>query len=233
MNHPEVIAHRGMPRRAPENTLASFSAALAAGAHGIELDVHATADGVVVVHHDPWIRSSECDSDSPGTAIASLRTEELLALDAGRDVPSLDEVLTLVGDRADVYVEIKAPRIETFVIAEIRRHRTRCAVHSFDHRAAQRVRQLAPELPAGILLTSYLIDPVAALRASGARDLWQHWAMIDEPLVRRVHDAGARIVAWTVNAPDAIDRLTEMGVDALCSDVPDEVRQRLAERTLA
>ena len=57
-DRPLRIAHRGMPRRLRENTLPSFAAALAAGADGIELDVHATSDGVVVVHHDAVSRAA-------------------------------------------------------------------------------------------------------------------------------------------------------------------------------
>src|SRR5437763_15808492 len=66
MHHPPLrIAHRGMPRRERENTLPSFAAALAAGAQGIELDVHATADGVVVVHHDAVTREGMTHAASP------------------------------------------------------------------------------------------------------------------------------------------------------------------------
>jgi glycerophosphoryl diester phosphodiesterase len=230
MHNPEVIAHRGLPRRARENTLKSFEAALDAGADAIELDVHSTSDGVVVVHHDPWLAGTEPGAPQRGPLIALMTSEELVAHDSGRDVPALVEVLSLVGTRATVYVEIKAPHIEDQVVAAIRSCETPCAVHSFDHRASQRVRRSAPEIPVGILQTSYLVDPVAALTATGARDLWQHWEMIDEPLIRCVHDAGGRIIAWTVNETKAIEYLTSLGVDGLCSDVTDHVRAVLGAR---
>lgn len=231
MNHPEIIAHRGLPRRARENTLESFAAALDAGADGIELDVHVTCDGVVVVHHDAWLATADGTNGGRGPSIATLTTEELVANDAGRDVPALVEVLSLVGDRATVYIEIKAPRIEEQVLAAIQPFDTPCAVHSFDHRAPQRVRSRAPELPVGILQSSYLVDPVGAMTATGARDLWQRWELIDEPLVRCVHEAGGRVIAWTVNEEEAIAYLTNIGVDALCTDVADQVRLQLASRS--
>ncbi|MEO7963711.1 MAG: glycerophosphodiester phosphodiesterase [Gemmatimonadaceae bacterium] len=231
MNFPEIVAHRGMPRRLPENTLQSFEAALASGAQGIELDVHVTRDDIVVVHHDAWLATVDGFGTQRGPAIASLTFAELVARDGGRDIPALADVLSLVADKATVYVEIKALHIEQQVVNVVQSHRTFCAVHGFDHRAPLRVHQLAPDIPVGILQTSYLIDAVAALRACGARDLWQQWEMIDEPLVRSVHDAGSRIVAWTVNDAAAISYLTEIGVDALCTDVSDVVRQQLSSRT--
>src|SRR3954468_23117179 len=100
---PLRIAHRGMPRRERENTLPSFAAALAAGAQGIELDVHATADGVVVVHHDPVT--------SDGVEIAAAQWSDLRA-DEGRAaraaaIPSLAAVCDLAAERAELFVEIK------------------------------------------------------------------------------------------------------------------------------
>lgn len=220
----EVIAHRGMPRQAPENTLAGFALAIEAGVDGIELDVHATRDGTVVVHHDPRLWQPESATGRMGPAIATLTLDELrLATPGASAVPTLDETLALVRGRAVVYVEVKAPRIEDAVVGCIARHQTPAAVHSFDHRVSLRVRELAPHLYTGILSASYLLEPERALRAAAARDYWQWWEMIDAPLVTRVHDAGGRVVAWTVNAPHAVERLAALGVDAICTDIPDRL----------
>lgn len=221
----EVIAHRGMPRQAPENTLAGFALAIEAGASGIELDVHATRDGVVVVHHDPHLHQPTHSGDRRlGPAIATVTLDELRrATPSAPDVPTLDETLALVRGRATVYVEVKARRIEDAVVACIDRHATPAAVHSFDHRVSLRVRQLAPHLHTGILSASYLLEPERALRAAAARDYWQWWEMIDATLVGRVHDAGGRVVAWTVNAPHAVEHLAALGVDAICTDIPDRL----------
>jgi glycerophosphoryl diester phosphodiesterase len=79
----------------------------------------------------------------------------------------------------------------------------------------------ADALPAGILLVSRPVDPVAVLRAAGARDLWQDWELLDAELVRSVHDARGRVIAWTVNDPAVAAELAHFGVDGICTDVPD------------
>src|SRR6476659_5012714 len=113
MHRPPLrIAHRGMPRRERENTLPSFAAALAAGAQGIELDVHATADGMVVVHHDPIT--------SEGVEIAAARWNDLNRAEGPAGavaIPSLASVCALVAERAELFVEIKGEGIEEAVTA--------------------------------------------------------------------------------------------------------------------
>lgn len=224
---PEIIAHRGAPRERPENTIAAFALALEQGADGIELDVHATRDGVVVVHHDAELRGDRERSRIAELTLSELRRRELCATpDEG--VPTLAEVLALVGERARVYVEVKAVGIEEHVVAAIRAGRSDCAVHAFDHRVARRVRTLAPEIPVGILLASYLLDLHGAIHLTGATAVWQHWELVDAALVRDAAAAGARVVAWTVNEPADARRLARLGVSALCTDVPATTRSALA-----
>src|ERR1044071_5320119 len=97
----ERIAHRGAPRERVENTLPGFLLALDHGADAIELDVHVTRDARVVVHHDDHVGSLAI-ADTRG---ANLKTVELRD---GARIPRLEEVLDSVGDRATVYVEMKA-----------------------------------------------------------------------------------------------------------------------------
>ena len=209
---PELIGHRGAPRERPENTIASFLRALDLGADAIELDVHATRDGVVVVHHD-FVLQGRPIADMTAAEVAALRV-------AGEPIPTLSEVFDTLGSRATVYVEIKGRAIEQRVIGAIARSSTARAVpiHSFDHRAVARARALEPALTAGILLVSYLVEPAHALRAAGARDYWQEWTMIDDNLVRAIHDARGRVIAWTVNDPEEARHLAALGVDAICTD---------------
>ncbi len=226
---PELIAHRGMPRRHRENTLPGFLAATAAGADGWELDVHATRDGVVVVHHDPILPAAS--GTLSGSAIASMDWATIAQATiggAGERVPTLDAVLTAAGRDTTVYVEVKARGIETAVLASLARHPdVRIAVHSFDHRVACTIRQNAASPHVGILLDSYLVDPVHALRAASARDFWAHREMVDAALVDAIHAAGGRVVVWTVNDLALARHLAAIGVDALCTDVVDELRAAL------
>jgi glycerophosphoryl diester phosphodiesterase len=220
-DHLEVIAHRGAPRQFPENSLPGFRRALELGADGIELDVHLTVDGVAVVHHDAALRALPSESPGSGPHIRDLTYEALASrpLAPGVPVPSLSEVLAAVGQRAVVYVEIKALEAVREVVRCIQASGARCAVHGFDHRVALHTAALAPDLPTGILVDSYLIDPAGALRAARARDYWPHWSLIDAHLVTRIHAVSGRVIAWTVNDRAAARALQSIGVDAVCTDV--------------
>jgi glycerophosphoryl diester phosphodiesterase len=228
---PELIGHRGAPRERPENTLASFLRALDLGADAVELDVHATRDGVVVVHHDFVPRAVSTVASLQGRPIAELTAAELDSFRvSGEPIPTLTDVLQAIGTRATVYVEIKGRGIEEAVVATIAGASSarRVPVHSFDHRAVVRARSIEPSLIGGILLVSYLVEPERALRAAGARDYWQEWSMIDEELVAAVHAREGRVIAWTVNEAETARRLASIGVDGICTDVLQVIGPALA-----
>ncbi|HTI65117.1 MAG TPA: glycerophosphodiester phosphodiesterase [Gemmatimonadaceae bacterium] len=213
MNRPqpvEHIAHRGAKRELAENTVPAFLRAVDRGADAIELDVHATSDGVVVVHHDPDVPVAV--GPRP---IAELAWNELAH--AGTEVPRLLDVLEVVPDDVALYVELKGHAVEDLVAALLGASK-RCAVHSFDHSAVARMGQVAPALPRGILFDHYPADVEASMRYAGARDVWPEWRLIDQRLVSTVHAAGGRVIAWTVNARSAAERLAALGVDGLCTD---------------
>jgi glycerophosphoryl diester phosphodiesterase len=214
-----------MPRKSRENTLAGFALAVTAGADAIELDVHATRNGVVVVHHDahlPPPPGSPAGSD--GTAIASLTFDDLRHHTFhGGEIPTLDETLACIDGRVFTYVEVKAAGIEQLVLDELDRHEAPAAVHSFDHRISVRCRELAPERATGILSASYVLDPERELRETKARDYWQSADLIDAALVERVHAAGGRVLVWTVNSLADARRLRALGVDGVCTDVVDVI----------
>lgn len=201
-----------MPRRVRENTLPSFAAALDAGADGIELDVHATADGVVVVHHDGCL--------SGGAEIARTRWSEVsrLANGSGLEVPTLADVCELVADRAELFVEIKGAGIEEEVLRALAGYGGPHAIHSFDHAAIARIARRRGSPPLGLLFENAVADVPALLASHGARDAWPHHALVDARLVASVHDAGGRVIAWTANGRAEIARLTALGVDGICTD---------------
>lgn len=227
MHIPDIIAHRGSSRECLENTLAAFTRALEQQADGIELDVHGTADGHVVVHHDP-VLSLESGGDAAGrAAIRDLTLPELrrARLHGGHPVPLLDDVLALVGTQATVYVEIKAAHLEAAVAALLDRHPTvHTAVHAFDHRIPVSVRTMRPATEIGFLSDSYLIDRVGMLRPTAPDALWQYTHLIDEELVAAVHARGTKLIAWTENDPVRAHQLASWGVDGLCTDVPATIR---------
>ncbi|MGN6392159.1 MAG: glycerophosphodiester phosphodiesterase [Gemmatimonadales bacterium] len=230
MRRPSVIAHRGASGYEYENSRAAFRRAIMLDSDGVELDVHATRDGAIVVHHD---------ADVPGVGpIASLTLEEVkqVRIRNGETLPLLPEVLELLGDH-DVWVEVKGlpPGHDRALLAVLDAGPAphRYAVHSFDHRIIRRLGQERPGLTRGILLSSYLDDSVSALRGVGATTLWQEWRLVDQELVNAVHAAKCRIMAWTVNEVGDLEHLARLGVDGLCGNYPDRIRVALAARGAA
>jgi glycerophosphoryl diester phosphodiesterase len=194
-------------------------------ADGVELDVHATRDGGIVVHHDPDIPGL-----GPISQLSLLEAREI-RLRNGELLPVLSEILELVGNR-DVWVEIKTlpPVYDQALLAILDGGPTphRYAVHSFDHRIVHRLGEIRPGLNRGILLSAYLQDPVSVMRAVGACTLWQEWHQVDKDLVSLVHEAGGAVVAWTVNEIGDLDRMVRLGVDGLCGNYPDRIRVAIA-----
>jgi glycerophosphoryl diester phosphodiesterase len=203
-----------MPRRERENTLPSFVAALAAGAQGIELDVHATADGVVVVHHDPVTGA--------GVEIAATRWTDLHQADGASggatSIPTLASVCEVVGRRAELFVEIKGEGIEEAVTAVLDGRSGTFAIHSFDHSTIGRLARARVPYRLGLLFEDSVADVVDRMAEYGATDAWPHRSLIDRPLVERIQRSGGRVIAWTVNSVSDARRLAGYGVDGICTD---------------
>jgi glycerophosphoryl diester phosphodiesterase len=217
-----VIAHRGASAYEVENSLAAFRAAQQLGADGVELDVHTTLDGSAIVHHDAIAGSHR---------IAEVRLGELRdhELPNGEAVPLLADALSTLGTKSLAFIEIKTlppshdPKL--FEVLDAGPATANYQVHSFDHRIVQRLKQQRPELPCGLLSTSYPVNPMAQLDDAGASVLWQVESMIDRELVEATHSVGCTIYAWTVDEPRRMHQLIELGVDAICTNRPDVARE--------
>lgn len=235
MSAPLVLAHRGARTVAPENTIEAFTVALAQGADGVELDVHRTADGALVVHHD---------ADAPGLGVlAELGVEEIRA--ARPEIPTLDEVLdacrgslvnvevkNLPGD-ADFDDSHEAARLVVELL-DARGFEDDVLVSSFNLASIDRVRALAPAVPTG-LLSMFGVDPFDALDlcvAKGHGALHPFIGILPAgaatAVAARAHDLGLRVNVWTVNDGDEIARLAAAGIDGIVTDVPDLARARLS-----
>ncbi len=215
----EAISHRGLRASAPENTIPAFLAAIDAGAEGIELDVHASGDGAVFVHHD--FDFTDAGGQKHPIATSDSREIEKARLSGDVAIPTLDAVLESIGKRARVYIEIKPRGIENDVVRCLRRHvdgYDNYAVHSFDHRVIKRMVELIPSVRTAILQVAYPIDSCAAMRAAGASDLWQHAEFVDEKLVADVKSCRGRLIVWTANDETEWNRLATLGVDGICTD---------------
>ena len=198
-----------MPQEARENTLQSFRLALEAGADGVELDVHKSADGAIVVHHD--------DALADGTVVATSSLAELRRR-AAYELPQLRDVCALVAGRAELFVEIKGACIEHEVAREMDGYHHAYALHSFDHDAIRRLASRGSGVRLGILVEDAEADASALMKRCGALDLWPSAALVSAELVARIHATGGRVIPWTVNEASEIQRVASARVDGICTD---------------
>ncbi len=238
----QVFGHRGAQSAAPMNTLPAFLLAAEQGAHGTELDVHLSKDGVPVVVHDETV---DATSDGSGR-VADMTLAELKALDAGSwfddefagvQIPTLAEVFQAVGQRLYINVEIKAfsadnTAVEQAVIQCIRDHHMteRVIISSFQPEILKRVGSLAPNLPLGYLYWQPQTDIEAApLRPTAYHAQHPMHTLIDDDLMRIAKAHGHAVTAWTVNEPQRARELQALGVNIIVSDDPGKIAQALID----
>lgn len=215
-----IYGHRGASIVEPENTLAAFRVALDMGVDGLEFDVQTSRDCVPVVLHDRALHRTttgignvdECD----------LRELGAFGAGAGERIPTLDEVLDLVGGRIHLDLEIKQGGIEAETVAVLRRHPVaRWSVSSFDWDILARWRTLdaATDLwPLAVDVSPALLDLAARIGASAVA---LHASATSRASVSALKQAGLDVVVWTVNGIDEARRLQDLGVAGLCTDAPD------------
>ena len=235
---PIVIAHRGNSAHRPENTLASFASALEIGALFVELDVQLTADGQVVVLHDPTVDRTT-DGHGP---IASLSLSEARQLSAGyprrfgsdfatERIPTLAEALDLVRGRARVMIEIKPDAVganvddgieeQTLRIIRDRGAEANVAILSFDHRALERCRALEPDIVRGQLFyRAAAAEIVAACRASASKVAMPEKGMLSDEVVAAVRGAGLELGVWVVDDPAELPDLLRHAPFGIASNDP-------------
>ena len=224
-----VTGHRGAKGIVPENTIVSFVKAMELGCEAIELDVHISKDGRLVVIHDERVDRTTNGSGS----VTEMSLEELKELDAGNGnrIPTLDEVFETVRSSAlTVQIELKGTGTEKVVpeFAESRRMTERVVFTSFWHNRVFEAKKRLPGAKSGILISCHPVDPVQLLDQAQADYLHVRSSYIDRALVETVHRAGRTIRAWGENTEiSVIDRLIELEVDAIGSDRPDVVIERL------
>jgi glycerophosphoryl diester phosphodiesterase len=225
-----VIAHRGAPRLARENTVESFAAAVAAGAGAIELDVRRTTDDHLVVHHDALLQDGRpivtCRRDDLPGFIPALTD----ALDACHGVIVDVEIKNLPGepdfdpgDRiADAVAMLLGDRsesVETWLISSFRRE------------TIDRCRVVDPRLATGWLTFGAVTDDDIAWVVEAGHAAIHPWdPTVDDQLVERCHAAGLAVNTWTTNDVARARELVAWGIDGICTDIPDVLADALAGR---
>ncbi len=249
--HPRAYAHRGWhigDLIGCENTLAAFERAVAEGFGYLELDVHRSADGMPVVHHDATL-----DRTTDGTGPVNARTTAELrtVLVRGREpIPLLEDVLTALPDTR-ITIELKSGEVLEPVLEVVERTASwdRICIAGFNEGWLTRARTLAgdrvctsmaPRSAFGLRARAWLDalpGPLSALPSPlVAGDVAQlprtygFLTLVDAGLVRAAHDQACEVHVWTIDDPVEMAELLDLGVDGLLSDRPDRLRELLIQR---
>lgn len=243
-SRPLVFAHRGGSALGPENTLAAFDAGIAAGADGLELDVHLSADAVIVVHHDETLDRTTAASGPVATRQAAelARTPAMRAFRGTPadfppeliGIPALETVLTRYPDMP-VIVEMKvdspAMGLALVHLAERLGAVDRICAAGYGRRCLGAVRQTCPRMATSAcssevrlaLYRSWLRWPVRRVAYGGYQV--PEWAgatpVVSRRFIRDAHRAGLKVQIWTVDEESDMRRLLAWGADALISNRPD------------
>jgi len=248
----QCVGHRGAAGLAPENTLGAFAKGIEVGVDAIECDVHLSADGELIVMHDPNVsRTTDGSGDIPSLTLAELQKLNAAAKFSGgwstkEPVPTLAEVLALAQGKVDVQIEIKVPAMggypgierkvaEAVAAAGMTEHvlvicfnlDTLRAVHAADPRLRTGYLVSESTVPAQWLISrSAMLD---ALQESKVSFLGSSAAFLSPELVQAAHERGLQVGVWTVDTAGDMRRFAAMGVDAITTNRPDVLRQTLGK----
>lgn len=230
------IAHRGASGWAPENTIAAFRKAIEIGVDAVELDVHKTKDGKIVVCHDD---SLDRTTDMAGR-IRDLRFSDIIKSDAGtwfdkefagEKIPTLEESLELMRDHAITLVEVKDDDIAVEVAKsiEVVDSIDRAIVISFHANVLYELRQINPHIPTGLLIggikrdssKARAVDFVRRTAEIGASTLNVSYKLVTREFAYEVRRRGVNLWAWTVDDVDTMSKLLNYGVCGITSNYPD------------
>jgi glycerophosphoryl diester phosphodiesterase len=221
-----VIAHRGASGDRPENTLPAYELAVEQGADMIEIDLHRTRDGVIVVTHDERLAGLGGRGE-----IADATFQEVRALDAGggERVPTLDEVLDGFGDRIAFNVELKRgsrdeyPELEALAVAAARGRGllARTLFSSFYDPVLAGLRAEGADVRIGTLVSPRAPERwLERCRAVGAEAVHFWRGLASAETIATAHEAGLAVHVYTVDAPDEMRSLVGRGVDGLFTNHP-------------
>ena len=230
-----VWAHRGASAYAPENTIPAFEKAIQMGSDGIELDVHMSLDGELVVIHDETV-----DRTSNGTgAIADMTQEQLKRLDfsngfaeyTGTCIPSLTDIYELVRPTGlSLNVEIKCDVVmywgiwdKLIALEREMNMQGRILYSSFNHDVLAYIRALDPKANIGLLFNGVPKKPwldAVRMRANAIHP--NYMAILRQPnLVCECHENDIAVHTWTVNDPAVMQYLVHAGTEAIITNKPD------------
>lgn len=228
MNKVLKIGHRGANGYEPENTLISFEKAIQMGADGIELDVHLSLDGHLIVIHDETI-----DRTTNGKGIVNqltLRELKSFRINDEHEMPTLEEVLDLINQRCFVNIELKNQEavqkvvqlIEQYVLDKNWNH-AHFLVSSFDWNALQQVRFLNENILIGVLTETDLDLAISFARFMKAEALHPDFQLLTNEYTTKIQEKGIQVFPWTVNEREDIQRMKSFKVNGIITDFLDRI----------
>jgi glycerophosphoryl diester phosphodiesterase len=221
------IGHRGAMGHAPENTLLSVKKALALGVKWVELDVYHVENELVVIHDDRLERTTN------GTGYVQEQSLKYIrSLDAGEGekIPFLKEILDLINGRIGINIELKGVNTAEPVVELIREY-LKCEiwntdkflVSSFNHHELLKAKQLFPELKIGALMCAIPIDYADFGEKLDAYSVNPSIEFVNKTFVEDAHNRGLKVLVYTVNHPEDIKKMYDLGVDGVFTNYPDRV----------
>lgn len=216
------IGHRGAKGYAAENTLASFQKAIELGVDGIELDVHLSLDGKVMVIHDDTINRTTFGNGF----VNEFSSKELEPF----GIPTLKSVFELVNQKCFINIELKTYEtadkvvklIEHYVAEKNWKH-TDFIVSSFDWNALQQVHFLNEKIQIGVLTSTDLELALAFAKFINAYSIHPYYHLLTQENVSQMHSKYFKVYPWTVNEPEDIIFVKSLNVDGIITDFPDRV----------
>ena len=240
----EVFAHRGFSGCYPENTMLAFTKAVECNADGIELDVHLSRDGEVMIMHDEALVRTTGRSGM----VSDYTRAELERIGVGKDaegnwnvkptIPSLEEYFSVIGSRAVTNIELKTaplyyPGIEEKTAALISRFglEDRIIISSFNWLSVLRMQRIMPSLRYALLFSGMELHSMGTLfREMGISCYHPDHKLLSADLIDDCHSNGVRVNAWTVNDEDRIRWCRDNHVDSVITNFPD-VARRVADES--
>jgi glycerophosphoryl diester phosphodiesterase len=216
------IGHRGAKGHIAENTLASFAKAIEMGVHAIELDVHLSSDGKVMVIHDDTV-----DRTTSKTGLVS----DFPAHDLeGLGIPALESVFDLVDKKCFINVELKtyetadkvAELIEYYV-SEKNWDYEHFIVSSFDWNALQQINFLNEKIPIGVLTSTDLDLALAFAKFIKAHSVHPYYHLLTSENVKQMQSKNFKVYPWTINEPEDIIFVKSLNVDGIITDFPERI----------
>ena len=229
---PIVVAHRGAPDRALENSLASFSLAVADRADMIEFDVRLSADGAPVVVHDA--RTGRTAKENVRVAAATASRLRGVRLKNGEPLPFLSDVLDLVAGRVPLDIESKSPGAVGAIAVSLREadYPGEVVVSSGLRHECLAARSLLPGLPCGLVTGRPSASDIAFCLRHGLPSIHPDHRTLSVLRTRNVKAAGLVLVPYTVNDARTLFRLADAGADGVFSDRARALRAAWRERRL-